>query len=212
MRSERHNLAGILLSMLVSASALFAQVSHSVGRPAVTGSQRLEPPPPPQLQQQPQQPQQLPQQIQQQQLQQQLQQFRSRRPSLFELVRELPPEEQQRVLVNSIRFQRLPADRQMQILQNLQRWNGLTPERKQILREREEIWRSLSPPQRQQLRAVFPLYQRLAPERRQELMRAFLRLRDVPAGERPAFFTSAEAVGLSANERAILGQLAQLLP
>src|ERR1700693_1212275 len=44
-------------------------------------------------------------------------------PVFFKRLRELPPEEQERVMANDRRFQQLPPERQAQIRDNLRHWN-----------------------------------------------------------------------------------------
>jgi len=128
-------------------------------------------------------------------------------------LRELPPDEQERILANDERFRRLPPERQQQIRENLRRWNALGPEQKQMMRERQEIVESLSPAQRQQVREVFPQYRRLPPERRQAVMQAFRHLRGLPAGERQRYLASPEVEQrLSPQERNVLEGMNQLLP
>ncbi len=134
-------------------------------------------------------------------------------PGFVKRLRDLPPEEQERVLANDERFQRLPTERQEMIRERLRRWNALNPEEKERLRERQEIFESLSPQQREEARALFQQWRRLEPERRKELMVAFRRLRDLPPGEREGFLSSPE-IGkrFSPSERDLLFGLGRLLP
>jgi DNA-directed RNA polymerase subunit F len=134
-------------------------------------------------------------------------------PGFFQEFRDLPPDQQEKVLQNDARFQSLPPERQQQIRENLQRWNNATPAQRQILREREEIVQSLSPEQRDQLRQVFPRWRQLPPDRRQALMQSFAKLRDLPPDQREKFLTSPEVQQhFSPEERGILGDLGNLLP
>lgn len=134
-------------------------------------------------------------------------------PGFFERLRELPPDEQERVMANDERFQRLPPARQAMIRRNLEHWNSLTPEQKERTRERQEILESLSPAQRMEARSIFPQYLRLPPERKAAVRQAFLRARDLPAGQREEFLSSPEVTGrFSPEEVDVLRGLTKLLP
>lgn len=134
-------------------------------------------------------------------------------PGFMKRLRDLPPEEQERIMANDERFQRLPPERQEMIRERLRRWNALGPEEKERLRERQEIFESLSPRQREQARALFQQWRGLQPERREELMQAFRRLRDLLPGERQRFLSSPEIEKrFSPQERGLLGGLSRLLP
>ena len=133
-------------------------------------------------------------------------------PAFFQQLREMTPEEQERVMQNDERFQNLPSDRQQQIRENLKRWNAATPDERQLLQQREQILESFSPEQRDQLRQIFPRYRQLSPESRQSVMQNFTKLRNLPPGDRDKFLSSPEVQQLSPDERGILGDLKSLLP
>lgn len=133
--------------------------------------------------------------------------------SFMKRLRDLAPEEQERVLANDERFQHLPPERQEMIRQRVRRWNALSPQEKERLREREEIFENFSPQQRQEAQALFQQWQQLEPERRRALMQSFRRLRDLPPSERQRFLSS-PGIGqrFLPPERALLSGLAKLLP
>lgn len=134
-------------------------------------------------------------------------------PAFFKRLRELPPEEQERVMSNDERFQRLPPARQAIIRRNLERWNGLTPRQKEQIRERQEILESLSPAQRMEARSLFPRYNRLPPDRKKAVREAFLHARDLTPTQRGRFLSSPEVTeSLSPPERRLLRGLTRLLP
>jgi DNA-directed RNA polymerase subunit F len=133
-------------------------------------------------------------------------------PGFFQELREMPPEEQERVMQNDQRFQSLAPERQQQIRENLSRWNAATPDERKLLEQREEILQSFSPEQRDQLRQVFPRYRQLPPDQRQAVMQAFSKLRDLPAGERDKFMAGLEVQQLSPEARGVVGDLKSLLP
>ena len=133
-------------------------------------------------------------------------------PSLFQRLRELTPQEQERLMASE-QFRRRPPERQQKIRENLNRWNAMTPEQKETFRQREEIFQSLSPSQRDELRSVFPRWRALPPDRQQQLMQGFRQLRDMPPDERQGFLSSPQTVKqFTPEERDILGGLNRLLP
>lgn len=134
-------------------------------------------------------------------------------PGFMKRLRDLPPQEQERVLANDQRFQSLPPARQAMIRENLRRWNALTPEQKQRLRERQEVFESLSPEQRQQARTIFPQWRQLEPHERQEVMQAFRELRALPPEKREQFLASPEnQKRFTPEQRRVLEGLNRLLP
>ena len=133
-------------------------------------------------------------------------------PSVFQRLRELPPQEQERAMASE-QFRRLPPERQQKIRQNLESWNAMAPEQKDTFRQREEIFQSLSPGQRDELRSVFPRWHALPPGRQQQLMQGFRQLRDMPPEERQGYLSSPQTVKqFTPDERDILGSLNRLLP
>jgi Protein of unknown function (DUF3106) len=128
-------------------------------------------------------------------------------------LRDLPPEEQERVLKNDRRFQRLSAEQQARIRENLQRWNALTPPERERLRERQRVFQGLSPNQRQEARAIFQQWRDLPPPRRRELRLAFRHLRNLSPGQREHFLSSPRIQSrFSPDEIRILRDLSRLLP
>jgi DNA-directed RNA polymerase subunit F len=133
-------------------------------------------------------------------------------PGFFQELREMSPEEQERVMQNDARFQSLPPERQQQIRDNLKRWNAATPDERALLKKREEILQSFSPEQRDQLRQVFQRYRLLPSDEQQAVLQAFRKLRDESPGDRDKFMTSPEVQQLSPEERGIVSDLKSLLP
>ena len=134
-------------------------------------------------------------------------------PGFLQRLRDLPPDEQERVLQNNARFQRLPPERQEKVRENLRRWNSLSPRQKEVIRQREEILRNLSPEQRQELRSIYPSYHQLPPDRQHQVMRAFTRLHELPPAQRARLLSSrAFREHFSPEEQQIIRRLAGLLP
>lgn len=134
-------------------------------------------------------------------------------PGFMERLRDLPPEEQERVLSNDERFRSLPPERQARVRENLRRWNALRPEQKELIRERQRIFASLTPAQRQEARALSGEWRDLPPERRRDLRQAFRRMRDLPPSEREKFLAGEEIKSrFSPQEIHLLRGLGLLLP
>lgn len=134
-------------------------------------------------------------------------------PGFFRDLRELPPQQQDKILRNDAQFHNLPAWRRQQIRQNLQRWNNLTPRQKQVLRQREEIVQSLPPEKRRQLSTVFPEYRKLGPAKQQQVMSAFERMRNMPPGQRQRFLNSPQfQQRFNPRQQNVLRGLNNLLP
>ena len=136
-------------------------------------------------------------------------------PQFFRQLRDLPPDEQERVLANDARFHNLRPERQQQIRDNLRRWNQLTPEQHAAMRQDEDFFQSLPPENRTRVRQELsgPAWQQLTPGRRRAVIGVFRQLRDLPAVDRQKFIeNSAAAKSLSPNERDVLARLSGALP
>ncbi|HUI40636.1 MAG TPA: DUF3106 domain-containing protein [Terriglobia bacterium] len=134
-------------------------------------------------------------------------------PGFVEHLRELPPDQQEKVLENNARFNGLPPERQAQIRENLRRWNQATPEQRQVMRERETILQSMKPEQRQELRQAFQQWQELNPDRRAAVNGAFRQMLAMSPKERKKFLSnSSTKQDFSADERKILDKFKDALP
>ncbi len=129
-------------------------------------------------------------------------------PGFFQHLRDLPPEQQDRILANDQRFRQLPPQRQQQIRENLRRWNALTPQQKQIMRQRQAILQSMTPEQRHQLQNIFPHYRQLPDNRKRAVLNAFQRMRDMTPAQRHRFLSSPNVQQrFSPQEQQLLHQL-----
>ncbi|HEV2247077.1 MAG TPA: DUF3106 domain-containing protein, partial [Terriglobia bacterium] len=112
------------------------------------------------------------------------------RKGFFARLRDLPPNEQERVLKNDRRFQSLPPERQQKIRENLQHWNQLSPEQKEQIRKREEIYSQLTPEERQNVREMSGEWRDLRPAERMRVRMALRRMRGMTPEERQKFLAS----------------------
>ncbi|HEY4682913.1 MAG TPA: DUF3106 domain-containing protein [Candidatus Acidoferrales bacterium] len=133
-------------------------------------------------------------------------------PQLWERIKDLPPEERERVIVNDERFRRMPPERQAVILERFRRFNALPPERQQMLLNRQRAWQGLTPEQRRKVREeIFPRWRALDPERRRLLAGKLRELRDISPDERALRLHDPEFTqGLSDPERSLLIDLSHL--
>ena len=96
-------------------------------------------------------------------------------PPLMQQLKDLPPEEQEKVLQNNARFQELPKERQEELIERLHRWQALPPEQKEAVAERFVIFSGLTPERRQKAREIYRQHwSTLPPERRKALMEDLL--------------------------------------
>jgi Protein of unknown function (DUF3106) len=134
-------------------------------------------------------------------------------PGFMQRLRDLPPEEQERVLKNDKRFQQLSPERQARIRENLSRWNALSPAEKEQLRERQHIFQSLTPAQRHEAREVFQQWRELPPARRHALRLEFRHLCDLAPDKREQFLSGPQLQSrFSSDEIKMLRGLSGLLP
>jgi hypothetical protein len=111
-------------------------------------------------------------------------------PPLLQKLKDLPPDEQEKVLQNNERFQALPKERQEQLIEQLHRWQALPPEQKEAIEQRFAVFSRLTPEQRQKAREIYRLHWRtLPPERRKALMGEFRKLREMSPAEREKYLS-----------------------
>jgi Protein of unknown function (DUF3106) len=136
-----------------------------------------------------------------------------RRAGFFARLRDLPPEEQERILKNDRRFLQLPAARRQQVRENLKHWNQLSPEQKQQVRRREQIYSQLTPEQRQNVRQMSGEWRNLRPGDRRRVRLALRRMRAMTLEERGKFLDSPQfRQDFSPEEQNILRGLGSLFP
>lgn len=130
-------------------------------------------------------------------------------PRWQERLRNMPPQERERILENHQKFNSLPPERQDQIRRNLQHWDRLTPLQRQEIQEREQVWQRMTPEQRQHIRNdVMPKWQQLPPERRQAIQQRLRVLQNMPESARNQRLNDPNFTrGMSEEDRAMLRDL-----
>jgi hypothetical protein len=125
--------------------------------------------------------------------------------------KDLPLDQQLKLLENDPNFKKLPPDRQAALRERLQKFNSLPPEKREQALERMEFLAKLTPQQRQQLRDANQQLEGLAPERRVAVHKAVRHLRQMPSDQRKQVLESDRFRStFSDQEQKLIGQLAEL--
>ena len=127
--------------------------------------------------------------------------------------KDLPPEQQLKILENDPAFKKLPPEKQNALRERLQKFNSLTPEKRTQALQRMEFLSKLTPQQRQQLRDANQQLLGLPPDRQVAVHKALRHLRQMPPAERQQVIQSDRFRGtFSDQEQKIIGQLAEMNP
>jgi Protein of unknown function (DUF3106) len=125
----------------------------------------------------------------------------------------LPPDQQQKLLESDPNFKKLPPDRQAELRERLRKFNNLPPEQRERALNRMHYMASLSPEQRQQIRDAGKELQGL-PQNRQVMVHKELRhLRGVDPQQRQQMLDSDRFKStFTEQERGIITKLAAINP
>jgi uncharacterized protein DUF3106 len=127
--------------------------------------------------------------------------------------KDLPLDQQLKLLENEPGFKKLPADRQAAFRERLKNFNSLPPEKRTQALQRMEFLSKLSPQQRQQLRDANQQLKGLPPERQVAVHTALRHLRQMPPAERQQVIQSDRFRStFSDQEQKLISQLAELNP
>src|SRR5262249_5062616 len=127
--------------------------------------------------------------------------------------KDLPPDQQLKLLENDPAFKRLPPEKQNALRERLQKFNNLPPQKRDQALQRMEFLAKLSPTQRQQLRDANQQLQGLPAERQVAVHKAVRHLRQMPPDERKQVLDSDRFKGtFSDQEQKLIGQLAEMNP
>jgi hypothetical protein len=127
--------------------------------------------------------------------------------------KDLPLDQQMKLLENEPGFKKLTADRQAALLDRLKKFNSLTPVKRDQALQRMEFLAKLSPQQRQQLRDANQQLQGLPPERQVAVHTALRHLRQMPPAERQQVIQSDRFRStFSDQEQRLIAQLAEMNP
>jgi hypothetical protein len=127
--------------------------------------------------------------------------------------RNLPVQEQVRILRTEPSFHSLPPIEQQRLIQQLHQVNQLTEEQRQRRLARAEIIEHLAPQDRMRINLSARRWAELPPERQTLMKSAFRDLRAVPVEQRPMVLNSARYQGVfSPDERGILADMLRVEP
>jgi uncharacterized protein DUF3106 len=125
----------------------------------------------------------------------------------------LPPDQQLKLLEKDPAFKRLSPQRQNELRERLKKFNSLPPEKREQALQRLDYLAKLTPQQRQQLRDANQQLKGLPPERQVAVHKAVRHLRQMPPGERKQMLESDRFRStFSDEEQKLIGQLAEMNP
>ncbi len=127
--------------------------------------------------------------------------------------RNIPVQDQERMLSNDPSFRRLPSADQQRLTQQLQQVNRLPEAQRERRLERNEMLERLSPQDRMSLNQSGRTWAALPLERQAIMKQAFQNLRGVPLDQRETVLNSARYQGtFSPQERGILSDFLKVEP
>lgn len=127
--------------------------------------------------------------------------------------KDLPLDQQIKLLESEPGFKKLPADRQTALRERLQKFNSLPPEKRDQALQRMEFLAKLSQQQREQLRNASQELRSLPPERQVAIHTALRHLRQMPPTERQQVIQSDRFRStFSDQEQKLISQLAEMSP
>ena len=124
-------------------------------------------------------------------------------------MRELSPQQRERVLQNSRAFQNLAPDKQSKIRQQFNQWDRMTPQQRANLRQSEQTWRNLTPEQREHIKTdVLPRWRQMPWDRQQMMKQKLGVLQNMPESARNQRLNDPNFTrGMTDEERSMLHDL-----
>jgi len=124
-------------------------------------------------------------------------------------MRDLTPQQRERVLQNSKAFQNLSPDKQAKIRQQLNQWDKLSSQQQASIRQNENTWRSLTPDQREHIKNdVLPKWRQMPWDRQQVIKQKLGVLQNMPESARNQRLNDPNFThGMTDEERSMLKDL-----
>jgi len=124
-------------------------------------------------------------------------------------MRDLSPQQRERVLQNSHAFQNLSIDKQNKIRQQFNQWDHMSPQQQASLRKNEETWRNLTPDQRDHIKNdVLPKWRQMPWDRQQVMKQKLGVLQNMPESARNQRLNDPNFTrGMSDDEKSMLHDL-----
>jgi len=141
------------------------------------------------------------------------QQFGVGSPKPFvDRMRDLTPQQRDRVLQNSRTFQNLAPEQQNRIRNQFNQWDRMSPQQRSDLREKENTWRNLTPQQRDYIKNdVMPRWRQVPWQRQQVIQQKLGVLQNMPESARNRRLADPNFTrGMSDEDRAMLHDLSHL--
>ncbi len=127
-------------------------------------------------------------------------------------MRDLSPQQRDRVLQNSRAFQNLSPDKQTRIRQQFNQWDRMNPSQQTDLRQKENTWRSLTPGQRDYIKNnVLPRWRQMPWDRQQVMKQKLSVLQNMPESARNQRLNDPNFTrGMSDEEKSTLQDLSHM--
>jgi Protein of unknown function (DUF3106) len=127
-------------------------------------------------------------------------------------MREMSPQQRERVLQNSKAFQNLSPDKQSRIRQQFNQWDRMSASQQADLRQKENTWRSLTPGQREYIKNdVLPRWRQMPWDRQQVMKQKLSVLQNMPESARNQRLNDPNFTrGLNDEERSTLQELSHM--
>jgi hypothetical protein len=140
------------------------------------------------------------------------QQFGGSKKPFVDQMRDLTPQQRDRVLQNSRTFQNLAPEQQNRIRNQFNQWDRMGPQQRADLREKENTWRNLTPDQRQYIKNdVMPRWRQVPWQRQQVIQQKLGVLQNMPESARNRRLADPNFTrGMSDEDRAMLHDLSHL--
>ena len=127
-------------------------------------------------------------------------------------MRDLTPQQRDRVLQNSRAFQNLAPEQQNRIRNQFSQWDRMTPRQQADLREKENTWRNLTPEQRDHIKNdVLPQWRQMPWQRQQVIQQKLGVLQNMPESARNQRLADPNFTrGMSDSDKSMLHDLSHL--
>ena len=127
--------------------------------------------------------------------------------------KDLPLDQQLKLLENDPKFKKLAPDRQNALRERLKKFNSLTPDKRDQALQRMEFLSKLTSQQRQELRSANEQLKGLPPDRQVAVHTALRHLRQMPPAERQQVIQSDRFRStFSDQEQKLISQLVEMSP
>jgi hypothetical protein len=133
-------------------------------------------------------------------------------PAWWQQHRGQSPQQQADALRREPGFRNLPQDQQQRLINRLHNFDQRPPQQQQRMMDRNEMFERLSPERQQDVRGAAQALSRMSPDRQAVMRHAFQQLRGMPPDERQRMLNSAYGSQFSPQERTVLGNMLSIEP